>query len=396
MRKLFLNLILLCCSLTAFCQIPTVGLVGYWPFNGNANDESSNGNNGTISGATLTTDRFGNANSAYSFDGNNDYITVADNASLKPTKVSISVWVKLNGTTCTQTGGNSDMASVIFKKNSYNSCFEGYMIGYRTDLHKFHGLASNGSNATCFSNTTTINVWKHIVLTIDSNIMKFYENGVLLDSESIGFSLNYGTTPLCFGSTQLSYNGFFNGVMDDIGIWNRVLTQNEVNKLYTGCSNFNLNDTTTYFVSSANFQSISPEIYYKRTDSLSTISGCDSVINRFSKFIYNPNYFTDSISVEDTLNIKINVSVSSIPDINEIKLYPNPTKDNLMIDCGDYLKMNNYQIKILNSSASVIWSSKITQQVYNVDLSAYSKGLYFIEIDDNTNSKIITKKIVLY
>ena len=49
--------------------VPTNGLVGYWGFNGNANDESGNGNNGTVNGATLTTDRNGNANSAYSFNG---------------------------------------------------------------------------------------------------------------------------------------------------------------------------------------------------------------------------------------------------------------------------------------------------------------------------------------
>jgi hypothetical protein len=47
--------------------IPTNGLVAYWPFSGNANDLSGNANNGTVSGATLTTDRFGNTNSAYSF-----------------------------------------------------------------------------------------------------------------------------------------------------------------------------------------------------------------------------------------------------------------------------------------------------------------------------------------
>jgi hypothetical protein len=49
--------------------VPTSGLVGWWPFNGNANDESGNGNNGTVNGATLTSDRNGNANKAYNFDG---------------------------------------------------------------------------------------------------------------------------------------------------------------------------------------------------------------------------------------------------------------------------------------------------------------------------------------
>ena len=55
--------------------IPTSGLVGWWPFNGNANDESGNGNNGMVNGATLTSDRFGNTNSAYNFNGMNDFIT---------------------------------------------------------------------------------------------------------------------------------------------------------------------------------------------------------------------------------------------------------------------------------------------------------------------------------
>ena len=51
--------------------VPTNGLVAFWPFNGNANDASGNGNNGAVNGATLTTDRNGNANSAYNFDGAN-------------------------------------------------------------------------------------------------------------------------------------------------------------------------------------------------------------------------------------------------------------------------------------------------------------------------------------
>jgi hypothetical protein len=57
----------------------TNGLVGYWPFCGNANDMSGNGNNGTVNGATLTKDRFGNTNSAYSFDGVNDFISISSN-----------------------------------------------------------------------------------------------------------------------------------------------------------------------------------------------------------------------------------------------------------------------------------------------------------------------------
>ena len=58
--------------------VPTDSLVGWWPFNGNANDESGNGNNGTVNGAILTSDRIGNNGSAYDFDGINDAIDIGN------------------------------------------------------------------------------------------------------------------------------------------------------------------------------------------------------------------------------------------------------------------------------------------------------------------------------
>jgi len=74
--------------------VPTNGLVGWWPFNGNANDERGNGNNGTVNGAALTTDRFGFGNSAYYFDGVNDFIQISNNPSLESSNsITIAAWV---------------------------------------------------------------------------------------------------------------------------------------------------------------------------------------------------------------------------------------------------------------------------------------------------------------
>jgi hypothetical protein len=76
--------------------VPTNGLVGWWPFNGNANDESGNGNNGTVNGATLTTDRFGIANKAYSFDGVDDIISLQNSSNFNFNNgKAISFWVKI-------------------------------------------------------------------------------------------------------------------------------------------------------------------------------------------------------------------------------------------------------------------------------------------------------------
>jgi hypothetical protein len=84
--------------------VPTNGLVGYWPFNGNANDESGNGNNGTVNGATLTTDRNGLLNSSYQFSGNQK-ITVPHSNSLAflgPAKMSVSYWFKADAYSSSQ------------------------------------------------------------------------------------------------------------------------------------------------------------------------------------------------------------------------------------------------------------------------------------------------------
>ena len=92
MKKKILSIACVLVSAITFAQIPTDGLVGYYPFNGNANDESTNSNNGTVNGATLTTDRFGNVNSAYSFDGVDDNISISTLALTNVTNYSVSGW----------------------------------------------------------------------------------------------------------------------------------------------------------------------------------------------------------------------------------------------------------------------------------------------------------------
>lgn len=73
--------------------VPKGGLVGWWSFTGNANDSSGKGNNGTINGATLTSDRFANLNSAYNFNGQNNNIVIPNSLNLNPKLISVSIWV---------------------------------------------------------------------------------------------------------------------------------------------------------------------------------------------------------------------------------------------------------------------------------------------------------------
>ena len=93
--------------------VPTNGLVGWWPFNGNANDESGNGYNGTVYGAILTTNRVNNSNSAYNYDGINDYIqtSLPYTVFLNKKTLTISAWVNLG--TITSYYGYSVVSNLI-------------------------------------------------------------------------------------------------------------------------------------------------------------------------------------------------------------------------------------------------------------------------------------------
>src|SRR5882724_9460321 len=90
------------CALLVSVQAQTQftnGLVAYYPFNGNANDASGNGNNGTVTSAALAADRFGNPNSAYAFDGVSSLITVPDSPALRITNdITVTCWVSFSQT----------------------------------------------------------------------------------------------------------------------------------------------------------------------------------------------------------------------------------------------------------------------------------------------------------
>lgn len=222
----------------------TQGLVLNLPFNGNANDISGNNNNGFVNNATLVSDRKGNSNSAYQFGGFNNpgQITISSSNSLNFTNsISISFWLKINssgGTDITGTNyadgiSQSSTQSVFFKgingnilyvsANHLNN-FTSAQFGYST-----MGVASKISDE--------INKWMHVVYVYSNNSIKMYKNGSLIWSVNSYVDVSIGNNlPLYIGkSYQPLYvtNGKpLNGIVDDIRIYNRVLNDGEVQKLY--------------------------------------------------------------------------------------------------------------------------------------------------------------------
>ena len=213
--------------------VPANGLVGWWPFNGNANDESGNGNNGTNNGATLTTDRNGNVNSAYSFDGNSG-ITIPHSTSLNiGSSCTFSFWLKYNNL--------SNGFNLVFKKGITGGCPDsGYYFafdGIPGPAHKCFGYGVTG-NCSSISDTEYLdNQWHNIIVVYNLQNSQIYFDGVLQDGDAnsnLNQTISNTIEPLIIGYYNGPYSGTsWNGLIDDIGIWNRALTPQEITNLYT-------------------------------------------------------------------------------------------------------------------------------------------------------------------
>jgi len=217
------------------------GLVAYYPFNGNANDESGNGNDGTVNGATVTVDRFGNTDSAYHINGNGN---ATDSVQLPYTiingliNITSSVWIKSSNNEqaiLSGAGGDSHNQYLVFVKlGGVESCIK--------DECFYVGSVNDGQ-------------WHNIVVVRDgsSGFVQVFIDGNLANAQNLpagmlsidanGFWV--GREQDCVGGCFESSQDFL-GAIDDIRIYNRTLSQSEVQELYQLGSVPSSTSTKTY------------------------------------------------------------------------------------------------------------------------------------------------------
>ncbi len=231
MKLLLLTTLSLAC-LMAQAQFPTNGLVAYFPFSGNAKDSSSNKTHGTTNNVSLTTDRFGKANSAYSFNGSNSYIEFPS-TNVKNNRYTLSIWAYLNNLppsgdyTFALNIGSAGGDQNLNTANNYAGTTNGWVCsGYNT-VPPTYGTQEN--------KTHTINTWQHVLSVRDSNFILLYVDGVQVDS--VGSSSN--KTPYYGSGSVKAMIGIrndlsrpFDGKIDDVCIYNRALSRQEIKQLY--------------------------------------------------------------------------------------------------------------------------------------------------------------------
>ncbi|MCK5606104.1 VCBS repeat-containing protein [Candidatus Pacearchaeota archaeon] len=195
------------------------GLVAYYPFDGNANDASGNGHDGAISGGPTYID--GISSQSMNFDGIDDKVTVPHADTLNSANGTWALWVYPQGD-----GGYAVTKDTL----GYNNDGKIYI---RTDSASFLIDGNNQYNyASSDPGTLSQNRWHHVVATWGSDGMKLYIDGALSASNPSYIQGIDTVGDLVFGGLFNNYsNPWFNGKMDELKVYNRALSESDINEL---------------------------------------------------------------------------------------------------------------------------------------------------------------------
>ena len=213
------------CTATATTNVvvnPPAVLVAHYPFCGNANDVTNNANNGTVNGATLTTDHFGNANSAYSFDGINNYITVPNSTALQfgTGDFTVNYWLKTA----------SNLQGILLSKTQ-NDGVQGISnyINYPSNGVVYSRYDFGEENHLWTSDPLNNNIWHMVTNTRQGNNIKIYIDGVLKVTKTTSSIKNINNSNhLVFGANNSINGEWFNGSIDNIKFYSGILTNAEI------------------------------------------------------------------------------------------------------------------------------------------------------------------------
>ena len=240
----FLLIVLACLAGTGvFSQVNlNQGLIGYFPFNGDALDRSGNNYNPTIVKATLTSDRFGNANNAYHFNGVDDQITIPSSAGLGTSNaMSIALYFNPEQTTVQTLIGKIDFTQgngTQFQIAIDWSAYPGVLYGVNDPQDNCAlQIVRNSSYVKTGGGNVPTNQWYCLAATYDHGVQKIYLNGSLIDSRTSSFpTLKQCNSDIQIGTWWQGDQQRYKGKIDDVRIYNRALTDAEITALCITCS----------------------------------------------------------------------------------------------------------------------------------------------------------------
>lgn len=405
-KNIYLFFLACVVCLTARAQppawVPANGLVAWYPFNGTAIDESANTNNGTLQGATLTPDRFGNANSAYYFDGISSYIEIPDHASLRVRKITVAAWVNTDNSAATQ---------VLYKGDVGTGAGEAYALdmGLRFNF-KYNSVCTPSAGwITSSYNTGISNAWVFIVSTYDGSLVRNYVNG-----SQVSLTPVVGLIDSCVGGAlRIGYQttatpNAFKGDIDNIAIYNRALSDCEIMNMYqeiappitqspqdktvdenqpvkfgvktTGVGltyQWDVNDGSG-FIGVTN-----GGVYSGATSDTLRISAAS---NAMSGNVYRCTVFSGgcvylSGNATLTVNDTVIVSVHETAAQKGFALYPNPAGNEVKVLALEALRGKPYAI--IDQLGRVLLQGRLQGAETKIDLRPLSPGIYTFRLEES-------------
>ena len=220
-------------------------------------DNSINNNFGTNNGATYNsscgvTDAGNDLGGCYEFDGTNDYISVVDDASLRPETISFFAWIKPN------TDGTRDAIVTSGLSTAYASNNYIFALNNVNNRFTFFGRTPT-SQLYSNNNVYTLNEWNHVGFVSEGGTLTFYSNGMSVGSVSATTGTD-NTNGLKIGEDTTGVGNYFDGQMDNIQIFDRALTASEIQNLYNGTTN-----NTNYYGKYANEGNFTSLVFYNST-----------------------------------------------------------------------------------------------------------------------------------
>lgn len=389
--------------------------------------------------------RYGQVNrSALNFDGLLSYVSFDSNAVFNVDTRSFTIQMDYKPRNMGSISP-TNLHMLLGKGMSNNQNNYGYTVNVRPYNGKnlfYAVLGSNNNYREVYSQTEPENdKWYNVAAVYDrgAKLLSLYINGQLEDTVSIAGIGNANTTwPLIIGKylwADTKQSGHYtDGTLDNIAFWNKALTEQQVNdnmKCLVDSSNDlrslwkmegakgstildQSNNGLNGHIHDATWTNVvAPQIC--RTDTCGefrdtvTVTVRDTLIYSDTTYttIYDTithqvydtviiqRFDTTFVSVQDTLIFTAKLTGVSPPNnLNTIKVYPNPVKDHLIIDMGNYNSMQWYTVLIKNNVGQTVFSNTVDRQQFVIDLNTWTgKGLYFLHIIDSKSNTIAIKKI---
>lgn len=428
MKKSLFTLAICIGSLNAYSQSSS-GLIAHWDFNGESNDVTGNGHTGHAVNTIDTAGITGASHTAYYFNGINSVVTASYAPDLNLTKFSLCATIKPTGFypgTC--------LTNTIFARgviNPHNGIYDLFFTNVINECYTFDSTgevfgAESGPNLaiptlSAFNYTPAIikNIWYKVVATYDSTYWRIYVNGTLKSTVSgysypIGFSTDSISIGMSVYDALVGYPYNFKGIIDDIRLYNRVLSDSEVIRYGDSCGAITLQplNSTVYIggnaIFTANTSFSIPAYQWQQdggtgfvnltnsspysgvnTDTL-TITGATSALNNY----HYRCLITNELGCSDMTNpatLTVTLGVSNILTANLIKIFPNPAINNTIIELP--YQCNKGNVQMINELGQIILRKNIQGNSAQIDFDQQiPSGLYMLKL--NFDGMVVYKKII--